>query len=121
MISSLIILKKIILRLTRPISERDFAVSKCLLQNIIIFIFRKLGQHNAKSDSRVNRSLVDKNQKYLLVIKNVAQAQISIISSRDFLVIHNLEENYFCQKYLKDKFLDIKMKPSTKKLSRNVK
>ncbi len=28
---------------TRPISEADFAVSECLLQNIIIFIFRKMG------------------------------------------------------------------------------
>jgi hypothetical protein len=40
---------------TRPISERDFAVSYSLLQNIIIFIFNKMGYPNAKSDPRVNR------------------------------------------------------------------
>jgi hypothetical protein len=32
---------------TRSISERDFTVSWCLLLNIIIFIFRKMGQPNA--------------------------------------------------------------------------
>ncbi len=39
---------------TRPISERDFAVSQSLLLNILIFIFRKMGQPNVKSNSRVN-------------------------------------------------------------------
>ncbi len=39
------------------ISERDIAVSQCLLQNIMIFIFRKMEQPNAKLDSGVNRPL----------------------------------------------------------------
>ncbi len=43
---------------TRPISERDFAVSQSLLQNIIFFLFYKMGYPTAKSDSRVNRPLM---------------------------------------------------------------
>jgi hypothetical protein len=42
---------------TCPISTRDFAVSKSDLQNIIIFIFRKMGLSNAKLDPHVNRPL----------------------------------------------------------------
>ncbi len=40
---------------TRPTSEADFTLSQCLLQNRIIFIFKKMCQPNAKSDSCVNR------------------------------------------------------------------
>ncbi len=40
---------------TRSISEHDLTISQSLLQNIIIFIFRKMGQSDAKSNSHVKR------------------------------------------------------------------
>jgi hypothetical protein len=38
-----------------PIREADCTLSKCLLQNIIIFLLRKMRYPNAKSDSHVNK------------------------------------------------------------------
>jgi len=57
---------------TRPISEHDFTVSESLLQNIIIFIFNKMGYPNAKSDSHVNRPYIVLNYIDLKMPNNMA-------------------------------------------------